>query len=233
MPSTLGIRTRFLLSLRSAIGDISFGFADGAISVAGLVFGVAAGTEDGSIVVLAGTTGAVAAAVSMMAGRYLDMESVAQQEGATLKDTRERVYAAPDAYLQRAEARLRSTGLEHDETAILLASFRRTPDALVSHVMAYEVGRTRDGAATPWSHAAWMFFAVLFAGCIPVVPFAILDIQAARIVSLAITAGLMVALGIMRGRFAGVNLVWSAFQTLAVAGVAAVAGITIGTLVSL
>ena len=41
---------------------------DGAVSVAGLVFGVAASTSDSRIVLLAGGSGAIAGAVSMMAG---------------------------------------------------------------------------------------------------------------------------------------------------------------------
>jgi hypothetical protein len=67
---------RLLSSLRVAIGDVTFGMEDGAVSVSGLVFGVAASTKDSKIVVLAGATGAVAGAVSMMAGRYLDVQSV-------------------------------------------------------------------------------------------------------------------------------------------------------------
>jgi len=55
-------------SLLSSIGDIAFGMEDGAVSVAGLVFGVAASTNDAQIVQLAGAAGAIAGAVSMMAG---------------------------------------------------------------------------------------------------------------------------------------------------------------------
>jgi len=63
--------TRLRHSLAAAIGDVAFGMEDGAVSIAGLVFGVAASTNDRSIVILAGAAGAVAGAVSMMAGTYL------------------------------------------------------------------------------------------------------------------------------------------------------------------
>jgi hypothetical protein len=63
-------------SLRGSAGDIVYGMEDGAVSILGLVLGVAAGAQSGSAVFLAGATGAIAASVSMMAGLYLDLESV-------------------------------------------------------------------------------------------------------------------------------------------------------------
>ena len=48
---------------------------DGTVSIFGLVFGLAASACNSHEVLLAGATGAAAAAVSMMAGTYLDIES--------------------------------------------------------------------------------------------------------------------------------------------------------------
>ena len=57
------IRRSFLAS----VGSIVFGMEDGTVSIFGLVFGVAASAPDAHAVLLAGATGAIAAAVSMMA----------------------------------------------------------------------------------------------------------------------------------------------------------------------
>ncbi len=64
------IRRSFLAS----VGSIVFGMEDGTVSIFGLVFGVAVSAPDSRAVLLAGGTGAVAAAVSMMAGPFLDVE---------------------------------------------------------------------------------------------------------------------------------------------------------------
>src|SRR5580700_4401195 len=48
---------------------------DGTVSIFGLVLGVAATTNDNKTVLIAGATGAFAAAVSMMAGTYLEIET--------------------------------------------------------------------------------------------------------------------------------------------------------------
>ena len=65
---------RLRASLVKSAGTVVFGMEDGTVSIFGLIFGVAATTKhpDGGI---AGASGAVAAAVSMMAGVYLDAET--------------------------------------------------------------------------------------------------------------------------------------------------------------
>jgi hypothetical protein len=58
-------------SFIDSVGSIVFGMEDGTVSIFGLVFGVAFSAPDSRTVLLAGATGAVAAAVSMMAGTFL------------------------------------------------------------------------------------------------------------------------------------------------------------------
>ncbi|UDQ88274.1 VIT1/CCC1 transporter family protein, partial [Xanthobacter autotrophicus] len=72
----MSLPSRVVASLKASIGDVVFGMEDGTVSIFGLVFGVAMSTNDPRAVLIAGATGAAAAAVSMMAGSYLDAESV-------------------------------------------------------------------------------------------------------------------------------------------------------------
>ena len=227
-----GLWRRTTASLRVAIGDVTFGMEDGAVSVAGLVFGVSAGTDDSRVVVLAGATGAVAGAVSMMAGRYLDVQSMGHRSDALLASTRHRVALHPDAYLGRASARLRAAGFTHDEADVVVGALRRNPQALADHVIAYELGTVSRPEASPLAHALWMFFADLLAASVPVIPFVLFPLEMARLVSLLITGMLMAALGVARGRIGGVNIVRTAAETMAIAGVAALAGVAIGHLVA-
>src|ERR1700733_10453115 len=62
-------------SLANSAGTLVFGMEDGTVSIFGLIFGVAATTSDTATVLIAGASGAVAAAVSMMAGAYLEVET--------------------------------------------------------------------------------------------------------------------------------------------------------------
>jgi VIT1/CCC1 family predicted Fe2+/Mn2+ transporter len=223
---------RLRRSMLESIGDVAFGMEDGAVSIAGLVFGVAASSSDSRIVLLAGATGAVAGAVSMMAGTYLDVHSENSVARAQVDRLRQRIEASPDAARERVITQLRQSGFTDDEAAAVSNAFMRNPRAMLDHVAAYEVGLPRQGGASPRVHALWMFAADLLAAGVPVVPFALFPIETARLVSLVITGMLMAALGMARGLI-GHEPVWrTMLQTMAIAGAAALAGVLMGRLVS-
>ncbi len=218
-------------SLATAIGDIAFGMEDGAVSIAGLVFGVAASTNSRAIVLLAGAAGAVAGAVSMMAGTYLDVQSERHRADALVEVARGRIALDPDAHSDRVTRRLLADGFSEKEVALVASAFARNPETLLDYIVALEIGVVRRSGASPWTHALWMFVADLLAASVPVVPFALFDIETARIVSLVVTGALMGLLGIARGMIGHVNVWWTAVQTMAIAGAAALAGVAIGRLV--
>ncbi len=223
---------RVRASLLSSIGDVAFGMEDGAVSVAGLVFGVAASTNDSQIVLLAGATGAIAGAVSMMAGTYLDVHSELSRSAALVEGARREIAADPAGARERVAVQLRAAGFTDDEAGGVTTAFARNPDALLDYVAAFELGVPRVSGASPRTHAAWMFVADLVAASIPVIPFALFPIETARVVSLVVTGVLMAVLGIARGRV-GHEPVWrTALQTMAIAGAAALAGVLIGRLVT-
>jgi VIT1/CCC1 family predicted Fe2+/Mn2+ transporter len=228
----IAILLRIRASLVSSIGDVTFGMEDGAVSVAGLVFGVAASTNDSEIVLLAGATGAIAGAVSMMAGTYLDVHSERSRAAGLVAMARRAIAADPSAARERVAGRLRATGFTDAEADGVKAAFERNPEALLDYIAAFELGVPRVQGAPPSTHAAWMFAADLFAASIPVIPFALFDIETARLVSLVVTGALMAVLGIARGLI-GHEPVWrTALQTMSIAGAAALAGVIIGRIVT-
>lgn len=232
MRHVLDLVRRVRASLVASIGDVAFGMEDGAVSVAGLVFGVAASTNDSQIVLLAGATGAIAGAVSMMAGTYLDVHSERSRGAALVEKARRGIEADPAAARDRVARRLRAAGFTDPEALGVTAALERNPDALLGYVAAFELGVAPDAGASAWTHALWMFAADLVAASVPVIPFALFDIETARIVSLVVTGALMAVLGIARGRI-GHEPVWrTALQTMAIAGAAALAGVLIGRLVT-
>jgi vacuolar iron transporter family protein len=218
-------------SLRSSIGDVAFGMEDGAVSIAGLVFGVAASTNDPRVVLLAGATGAAAGAVSMMAGTYLDVQSVRDRATALRAQARVAIEADPDGHRRREEARLIGQGFTPEEAATVGSALARNPDAMLEFVSAFELEIGRAPRESPAVHAAWMFVADLFAAATPVIPFALLPFEQARVVSLVMTTLLLICLGIGRARVAHTGYLATTLQTLAIAAAAAGAGVLIGRLV--
>ncbi len=227
-----GLIARLRHSLLESIGDVAFGMEDGAVSISGLVFGVAASTSDASIVLLAGATGAVAGAVSMMAGTYLDVHSENSVARAEVERLRRRIEADPEGTLERVVRQFRQSGFTDDEAAAMRRAFERNPRAMLDHVAAYEVGLPRPKGGSPRAHALWMFAADLLAAGVPVLPFAFLPMETARPVSLVVTGLLMATLGVARGIIGHESLWRTALQTMAIAGAAALAGVLMGHFVT-
>jgi vacuolar iron transporter family protein len=193
---------------------------------------VAAAAPDSYAVLLAGGTGAIAAAVSMMAGTFLDVETANDQAAARVAQERARYEADPE----RAEAdigrRLVSAGFTDSEAATVSGIMHRHPDTRLKIAAAVDPGAGEATRQNPYVQSAWMFVTDLFAAAVPVIPFALFALATARIVSLAVTLVLLVLLGIGRARIGRRRILPTVAQTVAIAAAAAIAGIAVGKLIA-
>src|SRR5580693_5405505 len=117
-------------SFQNSAGTIVFGMEDGTVSIFGLIFGVAATTSNPKTVLIAGASGAVAAAVSMMAGAYLDIETT--RDGAAAKRLSLEADLTRDAgaLVASLPGRLAAAGLVREQAAALTTAVKSDPQAL-------------------------------------------------------------------------------------------------------
>jgi vacuolar iron transporter family protein len=219
-------------SLNESIGEIVFGMVDGTVSIFGLVFGLAANASNSHEVLLAGATGAAAAAVSMMAGTYLDIESTQFKAQAEIEHERDEIQQKPQEEIEEIKNRLRNDGFDEVEITQIVTAIARRPEAILKFEEATELEIGRAERQNPVIKSLWMFIADLFAASIPVIPFVFYPIAKARIVTLVITFLLLVILGICRGLIGRRNILVTTFQTVAVATAAAVAGLLMSQWIS-
>ncbi|SDD75436.1 VIT1/CCC1 transporter family protein [Aquimonas voraii] len=129
--------------LRAAV----LGANDGLISTASLVLGVVAAGGETSAVLVAGTAGLVAGALSMAAGEYISVSTQADIEGADLARERRELAETPEAELEELVALQQARGLPPAlarEVAIALTAH----DALGAHARD-ELGITEQQRARP------------------------------------------------------------------------------------
>ena len=219
-------------SFHASVGDVVFGMEDGTVSIFGLVFGVAVSTDQSSVVLLAGGTGAIAAAVSMMAGAYLDAESERDRARVEAKKQAEAWAQDAGATPRRLSQHLAAAGIPETQVKAVRDFLGSNPQVLAALRTAFMPAAQDPVATSPLAHALWMFIADLFAAFVPVLPFAFLSISDARPVSVLVTALLLVALGIGRGLIGQRSLIRTTFETLTVAAAAAAAGIIIGRIIA-
>jgi VIT1/CCC1 family predicted Fe2+/Mn2+ transporter len=214
-------------SLDNAAGTVVFGMEDGTVSIFGLIFGVAATTTSTKAVLIAGATGAVAAAVSMMAGAYLDVETTRDEIEA--KRSLVGSDAALSAFSDSLPNRLNAAGLTQEQSAALAGGVQHNRAALAGLLMALEAAP--EAPPNPWEQALWMLIADFLAAAVPILPFVFLPIPHARIVSGIVTLALLVGLGVGRARIAKRGTLRTVAETVSIGIAAALAGVVVGVLI--
>jgi VIT1/CCC1 family predicted Fe2+/Mn2+ transporter len=205
---------------------------DGAVSIFGLVFGVAAAAPDSHAVLLAGATGAAAAAVSMMAGTYLDVESENDKRSVALQQRAAELETHKGEIWQEERNRLTQAGFTRDEVETVVKILREHPKTADDLDAAFVLGITPQTPQRPIVQAAWMFLADLFAAATPVLPFAWFALPTARVVSIVLTTILLMLLGVGRARIGNKAVIPTTLETLGIATGAAAAGLLVGKLIS-
>ena len=114
----------------------------------------------------------------MMAGSYLDAATQQDQARALARQTGAQREAEDAALAQRVAGRLEAAGVSTDQVAAFRGAVAGTPGAF-SAIRAEITPRNPIAEASPMAHALWMFLSNLFAGAVPVVPFALLPFQEA------------------------------------------------------
>lgn len=149
--------------LRAAV----LGANDGIVSTASLIVGVAAANASSASIILAGTAGLVAGAMSMAAGEYVSVKSQEDTERADLKMESEALKNNRDEEVKELAAIYCERGLDAnlaDEVARQLMKH----DALGAHARD-EIGITAALGARPIQAAFWSAVSFSFGAAIPLV----------------------------------------------------------------
>lgn len=212
--------------LRAAV----MGANDGILSTASLIAGVAAGTDDRAVVMLAGLAGLVAGALSMAAGEYVSVSSQADAEKADIEREREELETNPEAELAELTAIYEERGLAPDLAARVAEDLTEV-DALTAHLRD-EIGLTDLSPPRPLQAAvvSAMTFAVGAA-----VPLGVALVSPVQGMTLWVGAATLAALGTLgtlgaqaggapRGRAALRVMIWGAVAMAVTSAIGALVG---------
>jgi VIT1/CCC1 family predicted Fe2+/Mn2+ transporter len=220
---------RLRRSFTASAGTIVFGMEDGTVSIFGLIFGVAATTSNAKTVLIAGASGAVAAAVSMMAGAYLDVETTRDEAKANRAMLEGDPTLSGGAVAASLTSRLAKAGLTEAQSTALSGAVANNRAALGGLLLALQ--GDPDTPLNPWEQALWMLFADFLAAAVPIMPFVFAPIPPARIISGTVTLALLIGLGIGRARIAKRGTLRTVAETVTIGIAAALAGVLIGVVI--
>lgn len=148
--------------LRAAV----LGANDGIVSTASLIVGVAAAQVDKASILLAGTAGLVAGAMSMAAGEYVSVKSQEDTEQADLELERHALEHHREEEVAELAAIYQKRGLEK-QLALEVAHQLMEHDALGAHARD-EIGITDELSAHPIQAAIWSATAFSIGAAVPV-----------------------------------------------------------------
>ena len=225
------IESRHRVSSGGALRAATFGVNDGLVSNLALVMGVAGGTNNESIILLAGVAGLFAGAFSMGTGEWISVRSQRELYEREIEIEREELIAFPEEEEEELALIYRAKGIEPEAAKKLAGRIMLRPTAALDTLVREELGLDPNDLASPWVAAFSSFFAFAFGAFIPVIPFLFMEgsgaILTASIMAAIVLAGVGYLISILTGRSAFV----SAFRMLAVGALSAGITYLVGSLV--
>jgi vacuolar iron transporter family protein len=214
-------------TLRAAV----FGVNDGLVSNFSLVMGVAGGTSNKSIVLLAGVAGLVAGAFSMASGEWVSVRSQRELYENELRIEEQELSAFPEEEREELELIYQAKGIDPEEAKALVDNIMQRPDVALDTLAREELGFDPGTLASPWVAAGSSFAAFAAGAFLPVVPFffgsGVAAVVTSALLSVLALFGVGAAISVFTGRHAG----RSGLRMAAIGAVVATATFLVGKLV--
>jgi VIT1/CCC1 family predicted Fe2+/Mn2+ transporter len=209
---------------------VVFGINDGLVSIALLVMGMAGATSESATITLTGVAGLLAGASSMAAGEWISMRS--QREIFEYQVRLERDEPAQYPAEEAAELALiyAARGMGKEQAHALAMRMIADPEMGLDTLAREELGLSPEEPDSPWQAAIFSFFAFIFGGLVPLLPF-LLEVQRhPLLIAILLTFVALFAIGATVSLFTGRRALWGGFRMLLIGGVAGTVTYFIGNL---
>jgi VIT1/CCC1 family predicted Fe2+/Mn2+ transporter len=214
-------------SLRAAV----FGANDGLVSNFALIMGVAGGTGDPGVILLAGVAGLVAGAGSMAAGEWVSVRSQRELFEREIAVERWELQEFPEDERRELELIYRAKGLDEGTARQLVDRIMADPEVALDTLVREELGLNPNDLGSPWSAAISSFLAFATGALVPLLPFLFTVGVGAIIASGVLSALALTGVGAAISVFTGRSAWRSGLRMVAIGGGAAAITYLIGSLV--
>jgi VIT1/CCC1 family predicted Fe2+/Mn2+ transporter len=213
--------------LRAAV----FGVNDGLVSNFSLVMGVAGGTSDNSVVLLAGIAGIVAGAFSMASGEWISIRSQRELYENELRIEQAELRAFPEEERDELEMIYRAKGISPDDAHALVDTIMHRDDVALDTLAREELGLDPHTLGSPWVAAISSFLAFALGALLPVLPFLFGSGTAPTIVAAVLSIVALFGVGAATSIFTGRHAGRAGLRMAAIGAVVAAVTFGVGTLV--
>ncbi|MBI1273939.1 MAG: iron transporter [Alphaproteobacteria bacterium] len=214
------------------IKDLVLGMADGLtvpFALAAGLSGVAAGT---GIIVTAGVAEIAAGTIAMGLGGYLAAKTQAEHYRAEYAREVREVKEVPHVEAAEVAEIIESLGVPKPEVPIVVKAISADPKRWVDFMMKMELGLEKPDPGRIVKSPLTIGAAYTAGGMIPLFPYMLLEqAEPALVLSALVTLVALFLFGALKGRFTGVDIRRSAWQTTAIGAAAAATAYGIAKLI--
>jgi len=226
MPQTPHIEKHFTSS--ETVRDIVIGMSDGLTVPFALAAGLSGAVDAASIVITAGLAEIAAGSIAMGLGGYLaaktDAEHFASEQA---REERETVEMPEEEAAEVAQV-FRTYGLNEETVGTVVQAIRSNRKRWVDFMMKFELGLEPPDPNRARRSALTIALSYIAGGLVPLAPYFFLpSVHAGLIGSVVVTLLALLVFGYIKGRFTTAKPMRSAWQTVAVGGLAAAAAFLI------
>lgn len=210
--------------------EIVFGMQDGMVSVIGALTGIAVGTNDHFVVLLSGFAIIAIGAISMAIGTFTSLGTERKIQKRMLFEESVEIHESLKEERKEIETLFIHGGWP-EAMAQKMAECASENEKLMLHEMAYrELSIIPEKVSHPSKNSIAMFFSWLIGGTIPLIPYFFFSVQSGMYVSVTITLFGLFLLGVITSKYTKQNSFMAGLTIFFLAGLAIVAGYTIGHL---
>jgi len=217
----------------SALSDIILGGQDGLVNVLGVILGIAAATGDAYLVLVAGLAATFAESVSMGAVAYTS--TVADADYYESEREREYRHIKEVPSLEREEIRsiYANKGLDGELLTKIVDTITANQDVWVAVMMAEEHQLQPVNRKQALRSALIVGVAAFIGSLIPLIPFMFLTVTSAMVLSIALSAVVLFAVGAVKARMTIGHPGKSGIEMATIGIVSALVGYAVGILLKL
>jgi vacuolar iron transporter family protein len=214
-------------ALRAAI----FGMNDGLVSNLSLIFGVAGSGVAGEVVVIAGFAGLLAGAFSMGAGEYVSMKVQREVFEQLIHKEAHEIATQPEEEIRELAEIYERKGIDPETAHRIAVDVMKDPEVALETHAREELGiDMEEGLGSPWAASGSSFVMFATGAFVPLVPFLFTSGGTAVVVSAALSAVTLFAVGGAMTILTGRSVLLSGARMLAIGAVAAAITYGVGTL---
>ncbi len=214
-------------SLRAAV----LGGNDGLVSNFSLVMGVAGGTSEPDIILLAGVAGLLAGAFSMAAGEYISMRSQRDVYEHRIRLEEAEIEEWPEEEHEELVLIYQAKGFSEEDAEGIAKQIMTRPHVALETMAREELGLDPGQLGSPWGAALSSFIAFVAGAIVPIIPYLLGAGGLAFSLSAGLSAGALVLVGSVLAAMTGKSIAWGGLRMILAGGVAASITFGVGRLI--